>query len=78
MTFERLKKNWQKRSTTTFFLKYENKVTVKKLPIMKVQNNAKLSSFLGGDFVGCEVTRYQRRGQTLECEDFNHHDKLLL
>ena len=36
-------------------LKYENKVTVKKFPFMKVQNNAKLSSILGG-----EVTRYPK------------------
>ena len=35
-------------------LKYENKVTVlKKFPFMKVQNNLKLISILGG-----EVTRY--------------------
>ena len=34
-------------------LKYEHKVTVKKFPFMKVQNNAKLSSNRGG-----EVTRY--------------------
>ena len=34
-------------------LKYEHTVTVKKFPFMKVQDNAKLSSILGG-----EVTRY--------------------
>ena len=28
--------------------------------LMKVQKNAKLSSILGGDFVGGEVTRYRR------------------
>ena len=33
--------------------KYEKKVTVKKLPIMKVKNSAKLiSSILDGNFVG--------------------------
>ena len=41
-------------------LKYENKVTVKKFPYIKVQNDAKLSSILGGGFVGGEVTRYQQ------------------
>ena len=32
-------------------LKYENRVTVKKFPFMKVQNNPKLSSVLGGEMV---------------------------
>ena len=40
-------------------LEYENKVTVKKFSFMKFQNNAKLSSIVGGDFVGGEVTRYR-------------------
>ena len=39
--------------TLVISLKYENKVTVKKFPFMKVQNNAKPSSILGG-----EMTRY--------------------
>ena len=39
-------------------LKYEHKVTVKKFPFMKVQNNAKRSSIFDGDFAGGEVTRY--------------------
>ena len=36
-------------------LKYKNKVTVKKFPFMKVQNNVMLSFIPGGDFVGGEM-----------------------
>ena len=44
-------------------LKYEHKVTVKKFPFMKVQTNAKLSSILGGDLIGGELTRYLLKKQ---------------
>ena len=36
-------------------LKYKNKVTVKKFPFMKVQNNVMLISIPGGDFIGGEI-----------------------
>ena len=36
-------------------LKYKNKVTVKKFPFMKVQNNVMLISIPGGDFTGGEI-----------------------
>ena len=34
-------------------------MTVKKFPFMNVQNNVKLSSFLGGDFVGGEMVLWR-------------------
>ena len=48
-------------------LTYENKVTVKKFPYMKVQTNAKPSSILGGNFIGGEMA--WRQGDQIPYQD---------
>ena len=45
--------------TLVISLNYENKVTVKEFPLVKVQNNAKIISLLCGDFIGSEMVGWQ-------------------
>ena len=68
MTFEDYKTGRNVSRPLVISLKYENKVTVKKFPFMKVQNSANLSYILDGDFVGGEMVWWrgdQDRAATL-------------
>lgn len=55
MTFEDYKTGRNVSRPLVISLKYDNKVTVKKFPFIKVQNSANLSYILDGDFVGGEM-----------------------
>ena len=55
MTFEDYKTGKNVSQPQVISLKYENEVTVKKFPFMKVQTYANLSSILDGDFVGSDM-----------------------